>query len=953
MRGTGHWQAGGDEAEWMAMRRPSTQSLVVPLLTVAFASTATGRELSIELARASNAHVDARGIHFRLVPAPAGAALTLAIEQLHSATLGLDGRLEWSCTLRRVDERASACEGPVALHSEHGVARAALRVRSERAQLALSLDQGERSITLELPFADGLAPTARLQRVPADWLRAPLALAWRGGDMRSGTIDAQVRWHGDGDIDATFAADGVRAGTFDGSFAAEGLALHGSFATSASAQSRRITTGLQAGGGTLQVGALRVALPATPVDIALDARVGEDGTWAVERFAWRDPDVLAFEARGEFEPAAAAPLRALSVSSAELVFPAVKQRYAATLFAAHGLGGLALDGRLRGSVDIDAGGLRGLALSTDALDVRDPARALAIDAIAGSLDWRASGDGAPTSLAWRKVKAGDVVLGPARSSWRARDGSLELQGALRTALAGGTLVFERTVLRPFADAGMRAATHFRAERLGYENADGTLAAAHVGADGELRVDVDAGEPRFRLDARLQGGEALAGAFYVSLPDKPVAVAADLVMRADRWQVERFTWNDPDVLAFVASGEFAPLATPPLQALRLELDDARLGPALQRYARSWLATHGYGELAAAGRLRGQVELDRAGLRRFAASAEDVTVRDGAGRFTLDGLDGTIDWDVARDRPATSFGWRALELFELPFGPARAGLASRGGTITLAQPLAVDVLGGQLRLERFTAQPRSPRGNRYTASFALGGIDMARLSDVFGWPRFPGKLSGGIPEIEFAGERIEFRGGLDLYAFDGHLGLSGLALERPFGVAPSLSADAHFENLDLEQVTRAFSFGGMSGRLSGTIGGVRLVDWSPVAFDAWLRTDGGGRMSYKAVNDLTAIGGGGGLSANLQTMALKLFDTFGYRRLGIRCILRDDVCAMGGIEPIPVAVVAGGAGESTDGYTIVEGSGLPRITIVGHRRRVDWPTLVRRLVEATRGSGPVIE
>lgn len=169
----------------MAMRRPSTQSLVVPLLTVAFASTATGRELSIELARASNAHVDARGIHFRLVPAPAGAALTLAIEQLHSATLGLDGRLEWSCTLRRVDERASACEGPVALHSEHGVARAALRVRSERAQLALSLDQGERSITLELPFADGLAPTARLQRVPADWLRAPLALAWRGGDMRS------------------------------------------------------------------------------------------------------------------------------------------------------------------------------------------------------------------------------------------------------------------------------------------------------------------------------------------------------------------------------------------------------------------------------------------------------------------------------------------------------------------------------------------------------------------------------------------------------------------------------------------------------------------------------------------------------------------------------------------------------------------------------------------------
>jgi hypothetical protein len=108
-----------------------------------------------------------------------------------------------------------------------------------------------------------------------------------------------------------------------------------------------------------------------------------------------------------------------------------------------------------------------------------------------------------------------------------------------------------------------------------------------------------------------------------------------------------------------------------------------------------------------------------------------------------------------------------------------------------------------------------------------------------------------------------------------------------------------------------------------------------------------MSYKAVNDLTALGGGGGLSANLQTMALKLFDTFGYRRLGIRCKLVAEVCAMGGIDP------PGATDSADDSYTIVEGSGLPRIEIVGHRRRVAWPTLVERLIEATRGSGPVIE
>ena len=68
--------------------------------------------------------------------------------------------------------------------------------------------------------------------------------------------------------------------------------------------------------------------------------------------------------------------------------------------------------------------------------------------------------------------------------------------------------------------------------------------------------------------------------------------------------------------------------------------------------------------------------------------------------------------------------------------------------------------------------------------------------------------------------------------------------------------------------------------------------------------------------------------------------GYKRIGLTCLLKGDVCSMGGL------------GNAKDGYTIVEGSGLPRLTVVGHQREVDWPTLVRRLEAATEGSGPVV-
>ena len=42
----------------------------------------------------------------------------------------------------------------------------------------------------------------------------------------------------------------------------------------------------------------------------------------------------------------------------------------------------------------------------------------------------------------------------------------------------------------------------------------------------------------------------------------------------------------------------------------------------------------------------------------------------------------------------------------------------------------------------------------------------------------------------------------------------------------------------------------------------------------------------------------------------------------------------------------------GYTIVDGSGLPRLQVIGHQTEVDWPTLVKRLQDAISGNGPEI-
>ena len=66
-----------------------------------------------------------------------------------------------------------------------------------------------------------------------------------------------------------------------------------------------------------------------------------------------------------------------------------------------------------------------------------------------------------------------------------------------------------------------------------------------------------------------------------------------------------------------------------------------------------------------------------------------------------------------------------------------------------------------------------------------------------------------------------------------------------------------------------------------------------------------------------------------------------RESLRCKLAANVCRMDGVD------------SSGDGYTIVEGSGLPRITVIGHQRQVDWPVLVSRLQAATAGQTPIVE
>jgi hypothetical protein len=482
--------------------------------------------------------------------------------------------------------------------------------------------------------------------------------------------------------------------------------------------------------------------------------------------------------------------------------------------------------------------------------------------------------------------------------------------------------------------------------LGLDTPDGSIAAEGLGAQFDIDYRKSTGLSLLTLDGRLRGGEILVGNGYIALPATPVAVSlAARKQGAGGWEIPQLRWDDGDALKVEGSLGFDPQSN--LDEADLQVRSGNLAPLRPRYLSGWLGMAGLSELQLQGAIAAQVRVQGGAMLLVDADLREVSVVDAQQRFRFDGLTGRPVFS-AHAPVQSSLRWRGGAIHGLAFGAADLPLASTEGAIGLREAVSVPMLGGGLRFETLNLRPPAGgRGLEFDFGLAVEGLDVGQLAAAMDWPAFDGRLDGRIPRARYANDRLDFEGTLSTRMFDGTVQVSGLAMERPFGTAPTLSADIVMDDLNLESLTKVFGFGEITGALDGSIRNLRLVDWSPEGFDADLHTDpswkGRRRISQRAVQDLSSVGGeGGGLGNSLQAQALKLFDDFGYRRIGISCRLADQVCEMDGLS------------SAASSFIVVEGSGLPRLTVVGYNRRVDWPTLVERLAAVTRGdSKPVIE
>lgn len=332
-------------------------------------------------------------------------------------------------------------------------------------------------------------------------------------------------------------------------------------------------------------------------------------------------------------------------------------------------------------------------------------------------------------------------------------------------------------------------------------------------------------------------------------------------------------------------------------------------------------------------KGKTQLVRLNLR-------DGGVKDGAKRFHLAGVHSSVNW-LADTPSVATLSFASGEVMGVPLGAVQWEMSMLGQQFNIAQA-ELPILGGALVVKDFELH-RGETDWHWQFAGVIKPISMEKLSAVAKLPKMLGTLSGMIPLVRYENNQINVGGALLFQVFDGTVVVSQLKFGDPFGRAPRVEANLNMRHLDLDLLTRTFSFGSVQGLIDVDVDNLVMQNWQALQFDARIVSSAGNyrkRISQKAVQNISSLGGSGAVAA-IQRGVVGFFDTFGYDKIVWTCALHNDICYMGGLESSASGV-----------YTIIKGGGIPAINVMGYNRNVSWSELISRLKRVVEDNRQVI-
>lgn len=507
-----------------------------------------------------------------------------------------------------------------------------------------------------------------------------------------------------------------------------------------------------------------------------------------------------------------------------------------------------------------------------------------------------------------------------------------LEAAVPSCLASGS--FERSA-ELIGFKGTVSATGIRAHDATHERA-----LENVDLNGSLEASwKPSGSPLLRLDLTAASGEILWQRVYADLAQYPLQVRGNAEISATSVEVSNLEASAKGLGSFTAEMRLRPYSTLDKLDARIEIPD--LDPLFALAVRDPLR-ESYAFLAdtsVKGRLRvgGQYRRTKAGASlKGDLRLTDTTMLSAAPAVGVRGLDIELPLRFGALAPAATPRGRihldGMTLGDLQLPATTAALQVDVNRIALAEPLAVPLLGGWLRVHELEATTLDTSKRRVSLGIAVESVGLTALTETMGWPPLSGTITGAVPKVTVDAQQVRSEGEIRISVFEGGVVIKNLHVDQLFSSIPTLGLDLDFDGISLARLTKTLEVGSISGVVRGGVNDLALVNGEPLSFDAWMETvpqsGVSQRVSVAAIRQLSVLGGSGG--DPFSQGILGFFDEYRYAKMGFRCRLENDKFRLRGVEQ-----------KDGKDYLIVGSRLPPRVDVVSHNQVVSFSEMVRRL------------
>ena len=443
---------------------------------------------------------------------------------------------------------------------------------------------------------------------------------------------------------------------------------------------------------------------------------------------------------------------------------------------------------------------------------------------------------------------------------------------------------------------------------GLSSQDGTKAGQGVQAHADINFAYATAPEKFKFGmiSTLSGGEFLWGSYYKDFSGNALKVegSGDFSSSGKK----PFTFSAGTDLFGAGSVKVSGSGHIDEQNISIETKDISLQKLSAIFLDDYLKQN-VASLAGLG-VAGNASLDvkihklnsQTDLRGLVAiEAESLTIP--AQKVVISGLRFNLPFDMGYPK-AVSAGKARQGLLEIKSAEkdrirtqdVRIPLLLSRNNLRLPEDAVIHVARGDIMITGFAADNILSPDLKISCGLRINNVNLRPIQRSFTLSPITGTISADFPNIAYYHERLTAGGSTKIEIFGGEIEIGIFSVERLFEASRKIATDLSFRNINLEKVTDKIAIGKMTGIIQGSLNGFEMEYGQPIRFvldiDSVDTSGVSQRISVEAIQSISILGTGSGMSSVLNRGIMSFFKDYPYSSIGIQAKLANDVFTIRG-------------------------------------------------------------